>query len=274
MQAAKQLYGEKWTTMSPAEKKRAVIEANHQEVGSDAPPLMIEGPAFPALDFDPEGRGTRLTIHGKPIVVEQHQDVGAEAAHTVQTAKRVWDCAVVLAKFLEQQDLRTPGFLKEKRAVEMGAGTGIVGLAAAHLGAHVTITDVDSVVPALQKNAALNPGVVVNAAALDWMDPEGCAALGRAEVVLGADIVWMMELIAPMVHSMARLCTENTVIYFAYQSRSSSADELLFSSLQQTDIAWEKIPTKELHPDFHSSKIEVFKMYVTSSMHLKSHDGL
>ena len=46
----------------------------------------------------------------------------------------VWDAALVLTKFLENNSYFPDGFWKGKRVLELGAGTGIVGLGAAALG--------------------------------------------------------------------------------------------------------------------------------------------
>lgn len=43
----------------------------------------------------------------------------------------VWDAALVLAKFLEVKAIQQPGWLKDRRVVELGAGLGCVGLVAA-----------------------------------------------------------------------------------------------------------------------------------------------
>ena len=259
-------------TMTGAEKRAAIVEASQRsgaEEDSHAPRMMIEGPAFPSIDFDPRGEGMRLTIAGHPVLLDQGRGVGEAEAHTVQTAKRVWDCAVVLAKFLEHRHVTSPGFLERQTVVELGAGTGIAGIAAAYLGGEVTITDVGAVVEALEHNRGLNPAAAarVKASALDWLDPMSADALVERhastgiDIVLGADIVWVHELIAPMVRTMRRLCQpRRTVVYFAYQSRSSRGDEVLFGALKEAGFVWEKLPPQELHAEYRSEKVAVYTM--------------
>ncbi len=46
----------------------------------------------------------------------------------------VWDAALVLAKFLENGTHFEPNYWQGKRVVDIGSGTGVVGLAAGVLG--------------------------------------------------------------------------------------------------------------------------------------------
>lgn len=46
----------------------------------------------------------------------------------------VWDAAIVLSKYLETEDFNGGLYLTGKKVVEIGAGTGVVGLMAASYG--------------------------------------------------------------------------------------------------------------------------------------------
>ncbi len=46
----------------------------------------------------------------------------------------VWDAAIVLCKFLENGSFFPAGYWKGKNVVDLGSGTGVVGLAAGALG--------------------------------------------------------------------------------------------------------------------------------------------
>lgn len=68
----------------------------------------------------------------------------------------VWDAALVLAKFLE-----TGAWPLSRRAVlELGAGTGAVGIMAATLGADVTLTDLQELQELLAVNIENNRHLV------------------------------------------------------------------------------------------------------------------
>uniref|UniRef100_A0A0C9RX97 METTL21D protein n=1 Tax=Fopius arisanus TaxID=64838 RepID=A0A0C9RX97_9HYME len=88
----------------------------------------------------------------------------------------VWDAALVLAKYLDHL-CQVEGFgdkwLEEKKVLELGAGTGCVGMTAACLGAHVVMTDLESTMPILRKNISMNEeqwrdSGTARAEVLDW----------------------------------------------------------------------------------------------------------
>eukprot|EP00976_Prorocentrum_cordatum_P111821 1195430-Prorocentrum_minimum.AAC.10 len=76
--------------------------------------------------------GREVEIAGQVIEVDEHNSLEDEVGATV------WDCALVLAHYLEHSRAQD---LQGKRAIELGSGTGLVGLAAAILGSVVTLTD-------------------------------------------------------------------------------------------------------------------------------------
>ena len=101
----------------------------------------------------------------------------------------------------------------------------------------VVLTDVASVRPSLEQNIQLNACGFVSrlvAAVLDWLAPSTLAALHPPfDVIVAADVVWVEELIAPLVHVLDELASPSTLLYLAHQSRSQRSDELLFSLLSQ-----------------------------------------
>lgn len=68
--------------------------------------------------------------------------------------------------------------IKGQRVLELGAGTGVLGITAALLGGHVTMTDVAGLLPLLRSNAdahradALQAGGTLTVALWDWALPK------------------------------------------------------------------------------------------------------
>ncbi|KAL3135932.1 hypothetical protein ABBQ32_006978 [Trebouxia sp. C0010 RCD-2024] len=76
-------------------------------------------------------RVSRLVdVNGQDLVVYEHTEMENEAGAVV------WDAALVLLNYF----CKDPTLVRGKRTIELGAGTGIVGLTAAILGAQVVVT--------------------------------------------------------------------------------------------------------------------------------------
>lgn len=87
-----------------------------------------------------------LTVQGEIVTVRQVQE-GEEIA--IGTGSAVWPAAVVLSKFLERHE----DILRDKIVLDLGSGTGILGIAANIMGAaKVVCTDVEEVQELLREN--------------------------------------------------------------------------------------------------------------------------
>ncbi|KAF7039792.1 hypothetical protein CFC21_049739 [Triticum aestivum] len=135
---------------------------------------------LPAFPIDACGR--RLTLQQQPSSFR-----GASGV----TGAVVWDSTVVLAKFLEHAADGGLLSVRGARAVDLGAGCGLV---AALLGARVVPTDLPDRVRLLRKNLEENVGGSATVAELVWgdeyeVDPELLLRLDPEppELVLGSD---------------------------------------------------------------------------------------
>ena len=93
--------------------------------------LALPGPEFPRVNFDPplpHGAGApeeRATQRGEPFIIggrslylQREREVDSED-HAERTAGSIWDCSLVLAKYLARHgELLVRG----KRVLELGAG--------------------------------------------------------------------------------------------------------------------------------------------------------
>ncbi|BCO10061.1 hypothetical protein GF1_24370 [Desulfolithobacter dissulfuricans] len=81
---------------------------------------------------------------------------------------KLWEAAIVLAQFLTGQN-----FTGETRILELGAGLGAPGLAAAACGARVTLTDYEELILDFSRVSAAASKVSDNVTfeLLDWLDP-------------------------------------------------------------------------------------------------------
>lgn len=126
------------------------------------------------------------------------------------TGNKTWDSAAVLVRHLQ----REPVLVRGRGVVELGSGCGLVGLAAACLGASsVVLTDLEATLEwATMPNAAANVAVcapcTVRCVALDWTDAAARDAVPLPDadvVILCSDCVWLSELVEPFCDTLAAL---------------------------------------------------------------------
>lgn len=104
--------------------------------------------------------------------------------------------------------------------LELGSGTGLVGIAAAAtLGANVTVTDLPHVIPNLQFNADANAEVLaanggtIHVASLRWGEADDVELIGREfDLILASDVVYHNHLYDPLLQTLRFLLLdgENT----------------------------------------------------------------
>ncbi|KAL2333703.1 hypothetical protein Fmac_014916 [Flemingia macrophylla] len=129
---------------------------------------------------------------------------------------QLWPAATALVSLLDSRRADpsasplSAALRGRRRILELGSGTGIVGIAAAAtLPADVTLTDLPHVVPNLRFNAEANAGVVgssggsVSVAALRWGDAGDVAAIGREfDLIVASDVVYHDHLYEPLLETL------------------------------------------------------------------------
>lgn len=131
----------------------------------------------------------------------------------------VWDAAVVMCMYLELGLVE----MKGKKVIELGAGTGLVGIVTALLGAKVTITDQLSALDSLSTNVKSNlpPPTLESATVseLTWGEHLDRYPAGGFDLVLGADIVYLEETFIPLLKTMEYLCSDSTLVLLSCKIR-------------------------------------------------------
>ncbi|KAM4024313.1 protein N-lysine methyltransferase METTL21A isoform 1-T4 [Anomaloglossus baeobatrachus] len=129
----------------------------------------------------------------------------------------VWDAAVVLCVYLEAGGLNLQG----RSVIELGAGTGLVGIVAALLGADVTVTDRDLAIEFLKSNVHDNlPKPLehkMSVKALNW--GTGLEHFSHFDVILGADIIYLEETFQDLLKTIIHLSSPHTVILLSCRLR-------------------------------------------------------
>lgn len=194
-------------------------------------------------------------LQADPIALEQQPDQGAGTVRitplptfpslskqlaVVQDAREgcgghLWHAALALCRHLERwPDAQLAG----RRVLELGAGTGLVGMYLARRGAEVLLTDLPVMQPVLERNVRHNfvvPDRPPQTAVYSWGTPlaAGSPLGGRWDVVVAADCVYIEAAFEPLLASLLLLAPDrSTVVLVSYQHRRK-ADTRFFRRLMR-----------------------------------------
>lgn len=141
---------------------------------------------------------------------------------------KLWDSAILLSYVLTAIPER-----KGKTLLELGAGLGAPGLAAAAAGFTVTISDYESIIMDFQKVSAAASGLKdISFTLLDWLNPP---VLPPFDVLAGAEILFREEFFEPLLQVFNTYLKPDGVIYLAHDARRKSLPKFL--SLAERDYA-------------------------------------
>ena len=167
---------------------------------------------------------------------------------STSTGLGLWTGSDVMAEFL----CNHTELVKDKRALEMGAGLGLIGMVAHHIGAsEVLMTDGDTnVLDNLRYNIEKN-GVEKEAnnnatdrnlhcAQLIWgrnVD-EFLQIHGQYDVILAADCVYMVPSLKPLWKTIQKLITPGGTVLFANPSSSQAPIEMVLEVASECGFTW------------------------------------
>lgn len=129
----------------------------------------------------------------------------------------LWDAAVILAGRLRvlHQGREKGGkgpLLKWMKAIDIGSGTGFVGICAAALGASVVLTDLPILTPLAAQNALLNgdsvksSGGALSVIPLEWGKPLPPGIKGVSfDLILASEVAFSHDLFSPLIASLTEL---------------------------------------------------------------------
>lgn len=136
-----------------------------------------------------------------------------------------WNSGKYLSKYLEvhQSEFATSQKGRPMKILELGAGTGIVGIVAAKLfgsQATVIITDVTEVVPHMQKNIDINDFAIDNittnitANSLVWGEEITNPEFFNQDYILASDVIYYEELYDILIQTLVELTESGTTKIF------------------------------------------------------------
>ncbi|XP_072042396.1 protein N-lysine methyltransferase METTL21D-like [Amphiura filiformis] len=178
----------------------------------------------------------------------------------------VWDAALVLSKYIESKGFSDRfGEIKGKKVVELGAGTGAVGLVAATKGALVKITDLADFIPLMQMNIDCNQDVLegpATAMELKW-GGDVSKFLPHPNLILMSDCIYYMEALDGLVKTMDDLSNKDTHILCCYEERTIGQNveaQRKFTKLVEAIFTVNEVPLAEQDAEYRSMDIHILHL--------------
>ena len=142
---------------------------------------------------------------------------------------RLWEAALLLADLILAQPVPTGN-----RLLELGAGLGAPGLAAASAGYRVTLSDYEPHILDFQRvSAAANGLTGVEFRLIDWLKPP---QLPRFDTIIGAEILFRAEFFAPLLKIFRDFLAPGGTIYLAHDVERKSLAPFLELAAEHFDI--------------------------------------
>lgn len=178
----------------------------------------------------------------------------------------VWDAAIVLSKFLERRECVEPGLFSGRSVVELGSGTGIVGIMAATLGADVTVTDLEDLQDLMKTNIEKNSALITGscqAKVLKWGE-DILDFSPSPDYVLMADCIYYEESLKPLLKTLRDLASSETCILCCYEERTTGKNpqiERKFFELLKIDFEYEEVPIAKHDEEYRSEDIHILQIH-------------
>ncbi len=143
---------------------------------------------------------------------------------------KLWESSMVLADLLASIPPK-PG----QTLLELGAGLGAPGLAAAACGYQVTLSDYEPHILDFQRvSAAASNLSGVKFKIIDWKNPPD---LPQFDTIVGAEILFREEFFAPLLKIFRKLLAPGGTIYLAHDVRRKSLPQFLMKAEKDYEIA-------------------------------------
>ncbi|KAG8452572.1 hypothetical protein GDO86_004383 [Hymenochirus boettgeri] len=192
---------------------------------------------------------SRYEFCGRELCITQHY--GANLG----VAAPVWDAALFLCGYIEEKKLDFEG----KKVIELGAGTGVVGILVSLIGGQVTLTDLPHALPQIQKNVSANisSSHLPDVCALSWgFDQERFPQ--NYDFIIGADIVYLKETYPLLIQTLQHLCGSHTVILLSSKMRQEHGTVDFFEDILPQYFTAELVKRNE-DEDINIYKVTCFQ---------------
>lgn len=156
---------------------------------------------------------------------------------------RLWEAAIVLSRFIVSSLRPDPG----TTVLELGAGLGAPGLAAAALGCSVTLTDYEDIILDFARVSAAAAHLEnVRFELLDWLAPP---EMKQYDIILGAEVLFRDEFFAPLLAIVRQALKPDGAVYLAHDLKRKSLHPFLQKAEKEYTVSASKRILRSLDQD-------------------------
>jgi len=192
----------------------------------------------------------------------------------------VWDSGLVLLSYFN----KNKEFVNAKKILELGSGTGIVGIGLTHLGvSNINLTDRSSMKSLLNNNkirnikscnCCYNFNDIIDISIFDWNNEEDIKnhITKDIDIIIGSDIIYGNSPSLSLLSLLQRFLYTNNkiIIYLSFEQRHRHNEEILlnrnyskefFDFLREdNNLKVDKIPLSE-QGEYCCDEISIWKIY-------------
>eukprot|EP01100_Stratorugosa_tubuloviscum_P002810 TRINITY_DN1664_c0_g1_i1.p1 TRINITY_DN1664_c0_g1~~TRINITY_DN1664_c0_g1_i1.p1 ORF type:complete len:309 (-),score=154.46 TRINITY_DN1664_c0_g1_i1:199-1080(-) len=216
------------------------------------------------------GRGgsSKFEMQIEQIPITINQKPGKEVIGE-STGFTVWDCAIVLSKYLEWNyggSNKTNKFDNEM-ILEVGSGTGLLGIVCGLIfeNSKFILTDQLPLLELIEQNVDVNTQIIpklknrISVQELNWGENANhLQPRPPFRWIIVCECVYVNLPAKPLVDSLILLSDENTRILMAYEHRCDYWRRYWFDELASPHFEFERIPQEKYHPDYQADDIELY----------------
>ena len=161
------------------------------------------------------------------------------------TGVTLWQAAPRLARHL----IQAPQLVARKRVLELGAGLGLCGMVAHHLGANsVVLTDADTITlermrSNLEKNCNNSSKYSIGCRQLIWNNVSQMEDCGTFDTLLGADVIYTIESLDPLFDTVTYFLQRQVGASFVlsrYTKYGAISDETVLDVARARNLVWKR----------------------------------
>lgn len=187
----------------------------------------------------------------------------------------VWTSGEILTSYFKRHREHLDTLFHGKRVVELGSGTGIVGLtcAACFQPSQVILTDLSSQLDCLRNNVTRNQDKIsgISVAELAWGDEEHIDAViaqmnvdsstckpFQVDVILGTDVAYLEEAYVPLSSTLNRLAQPHTLILLVINRIDTKLE--FFDLLEGFGFSYYKVSDRYLPSECRGKDYAIFQI--------------